>query len=569
MGIFDHKNDQTNPLNVGNAERIDHLSYKIADARWTVTLTSPNQLSGVVGLVPLTDMDVAEFLYAEMGTEVHYTGAVGWYMWDGTVHKHDATDSVGLAMVQWFVAALERVTAGLLGQISMWPNQQDKDKGFKYLGPITEYLKRIKNAGGMNGLASTLQKYFKVDNNYFDDDLRWLVLRDGMVIDTWQILTPLDEPMAFDTYLPDPKRRVTRKLGVSLVHGLEPGSNPGWFLSLLRKTVSNEEEIKYLQEAAGAAILGWGKAKNIPHLVGPPHTFKSVYLNIMDDVFGDYAGTLPATALVQKTGGGANFSQSRARGIRFLWLSEPQTTKTDDAFLKNLSGGGEPINTEEKGKDSVAWKAQCVLHIAANHVVKFDSRDSAIVSRMNIVEFHNQVREEDINPELANQIVDTEGDEILLWALEGARRYSERGSIMVPDSVKQRAQDNVVESSMPLRWLTEKIDSEDIVVDKDTPAYRCIKLKDAWTSFMQWAEENDERKGYLNKDHFHDEIDNYMGAPMGKRGRKFKAQRTTRIWGLQDVLTASGITEDGGTGQASVKPVEGHRTVGEVFRQEG
>jgi len=517
------------------------IMYKIANGKWGARIPNLSTLYSVISEIPQTDYDAAHLMYEAFENRIHYNGSAGWYEWNGRVHELDRTDTLGAGLVGRFIRAMESVLEAIEAEILSWPDAEDQQKAAKIVAPVRSYVDKVKGNGGTRNLAEYLKSVFRVDNNYFDRDTQWIVMEDGGVLDMGRTLA-FEEPVIMD---PDPSRPVTRHLGVSIDE--DTSDTPVEFLRLLRATVSNDEEVEYLQTAAGAAIMGTGTAKNIPHLVGPPHTFKSVYLNVLDEVFGTYSGTLPATALVARYGGGTNFAQSRARGVRFLWLSEPQTTRTDDAFLKNLSGGGEPINTEEKGKDSVAWYAQCVLHIAANHVLRFDSRDSAIVSRMNIVEFHNQVKEEDINPRLAEELVEREGEEIFMWALRGAITYSKRGSIKVPKSVKDRAQSHVVSSSQPMRWLEEMQDSGEYVLSTEVPAYKCVKVKDAFQAFRMWCMDNMEDLK-MNQATWLKEVYRYLETPPEKQN--VKARNVRVIYGLTTPAMAAeekgGASSEGG-----------------------
>lgn len=529
---------------VSNIEQgsVYEIMYKLANGRWAASIPNRAALLGVVEALPTNDFDAAVLMYEAFENRVHYNGSSGWYEWNGKVHELDRTDTLGIGLVGRFIRAMESVYDTLRDQIEGWGDSEAVEKGVKDALPVKQYIDKVKSHGGTRGLAEYMKSIFRVNNNFFDGDSQWIVMSDGGVIDVARTLA-FEELVIMD---PDPARPVTRTLGVTVDE--DTSDVPVEFLRLLRATVSNDEEVKYLQVAAGAAIMGTGKAKNIPHLVGPPHTFKSVYLNVLDEVFGTYSGTLPATALVARYGGGTNFAQSRARGVRFLWLSEPQTTRTDDAFLKNLSGGGEPINTEEKGKDSVAWKAQCVLHIAANHVLRFDSRDSAIVSRMNIVEFHNQVKEKDINPMLAFELVEREGEEIFMWALRGAMEYSKRGSIEVPASVTARAESHVVKSSQPMRWLEEALDSGEYVLDV-VPAVRSVKVKDAFAAFRMWCMDNMEDLK-MNQATWLGEVHRFLKTPPEKVNMKSNNLRV--IYGLSTpVLRAEGSV--GGTVEQAKK----------------
>jgi putative DNA primase/helicase len=306
---------------------------------------------------------------------------------------------------------------------------------------------------------------------------------------------------------------------------------PMW-TKALNEWLPSKEEQKYLQMAAGAALLGRGNAKNIVALVGVSNTGKSTYLNTIKNVFGGYEGQLPSTAIVQKYGGNTNFEQATARGIRLLWLSEPQNTKTDDAFLKNLAGGGEAITTSEKGKDSVSWKAQCVLHIASNHNPKISTDDDAIVQRMNIVAFNHVFKPgPDMVVGLEDELFANEAEGILMWIIMGAGLYiKNRMQIIVPESIKKRAEDNVVESSAPLRWLADVQAERTYKVDVDIAQTKMVKPKEAYFDFQQWCVEKGEKTTPSQKQWLKE-----VEASTGRKTPDGRPGGSARVWGLVHV----------------------------------
>lgn len=449
-----------------------------------------------MGPRPVTDLEIGRFIKSALQTErtwftFRMTSKTGgeWYVWDGKVHaKEDAEyDDV-------LVSSFIDVARLWLREQPVYDDEDDDPNS-----ALRKRYRRLESNSAMNSLKARVRSEFRVAQSHFDQDRRYLVMENGYVLDLWD----LDA----EALPPHPSRPVTRHLGVALSGetGLAEGASwqdmisaaqPVRWQAWLDEFVPDRAEQRYLQEAVGAALLGGGNAKNIVHLVGASNTGKSTFLNVMERVFGrrknnGYAGTLPASAIVKRYGGGRNFDQAEAKGVRFLKLSEPSTDRTDDAFLKNLSGGGESIMTERKGEHPEEWYAECVLFIAANAVVRFDTTDEAISQRVNIVEFNTKIKEVVFNFE--DQLIEAEGPQILQWVIDGAHRYMTQGYIHVPASIKDRGADHVAESSTPLRWLTERMEEGLYRLDATVPVNHMVKRSEAYRDYQEWCFDNGEK----------------------------------------------------------------------------
>lgn len=512
------------------------IQYTIARTieQWRLATLNKHNLTGKDGYLsliddlPQTDLDSAQTLSEIFEHTLTYiptsTKSGEWFVWNGVVHEKNAKNLIDDYLATAYANTIRDIAGYMAGEASASTmSTEDKEAVSKASSGIHRYAKTIRSAGGLNNLKARIRIAFQQEPDYFDHDQQWAVMSDGRVID----LDNIDaEPLA-----PCPTRPVSRHLGVS-----QTGSWPmidalpvKWTQALAQWTPDPEVQ-DYLRIAAGAALLGRGDAKNIVTLVGISNTGKSTYLNVLKKVFGSYAGALPATAIVQKYGGATNFEQHKARGKRFLYLSEPQNSRTDDAFLKNLSGGGDTIPTSEKGKDAVEWQAQCVLHIAANHVPKIDTKDNAIVERLDIIGFDHVFAPSDYKGNLVEDLINEEGSEILFWILDGAREYlrDHVGKIPVPASVKKRSQTNVVESSAPLMWLQEMVDSGELIIDTTAYMKDMIEPKEGYSLFSRWCFENGEKaptqKQWLQQ------IEAFNRMPADRKGKRSNGK--ARVWGV-------------------------------------
>lgn len=531
------------------------------------TFDTKNEIYTNLAKLPLNDDIASQWVRDHLNdhfTFIPTTKASGkWYFWNGAFHEEDKRGVTSDMLAVHFARSLNRVMADIRVQIMTSDNftKEDKDALTKALEPGIRYGNNAQNERGISALRKRIQLMCSKDPNYFDNDQQYIVFKNGKVIDQMGDIKILHDP--------DPRRPVSKTLGI--IHVPNCGVPQRW-LSALDQWVPDKEVQRYLQVAAGAAMSGRGDAKNIVVLVGVSNTGKSTYINILKEIFGDgehgYAGVLPATAIVQKYGGTSNFEQYKARGKRFLYLSEPQNTKTDDAFLKNLSGGGETITTAEKGQNTADWVAQCVLHIASNHVPKFDTHDMATVDRMNLVGFDHVFKNTNQGSagNFASELVDEEGGGIFQWIMEGMKIYDKLGYIPVPESIKSDSTSNVIESSAPLRWLQEVVDDDQYIIDTTAFMVDMVEPKEAYLEFQQWCFDNSER--VVSKKIWLSEIERFNKMPKSKKG--VRSGGKSRVWGLvkmavqieRDATMLSGsASETGGAKSNSVNYAELSRGV--------
>lgn len=497
---------------------------------------SKNEIYTNLAKMPLNDDIASQWVRDHLDnhfTFIPTTKASGkWYFWNGAFHEEDKRGVTSDMLAVHFARALNRVLGDIRLKIMTSDNftKEDKDALTKALEPGIRYGNNAQNERGIGAMRKRIQLMCSKDPNYFDNDQQYIVFKNGKVIDQMGDMSVLLDP--------DPRRPVSKTLGIIYNEDSQEEVPQRW-LSALNQWVPDKEVQKYLQVAAGAAMSGRGDAKNIVVLVGVSNTGKSTYINILKEIFGDgehgYAGVLPATAIVQKYGGTSNFEQYKARGKRFLYLSEPQNTKTDDAFLKNLSGGGETITTAEKGQNTADWVAQCVLHIASNHVPKFDTHDMATVDRMNLVGFDHVFKNTNQGSagNFASELVDEEGGGIFQWILEGMKMYDKLGYIPVPESIKSQSKSNVVESSAPLRWLQEVVDDDQYIIDTKAFMIDMVEPKEAYSEFQQWCFENSEK--IISKKIWLSEIERFNEMPKAKKG--VRSGGKSRVWGLVKMST--------------------------------
>lgn len=493
----------------------------------------PDKVLGTFHAIPSTDLDAGRFIKRVLSPYLKFiptnTTSGEWYIWDMSIWRKDSSGQLAIRIVDAFTDATGEF-AGALAKHIPDPNPEIKgktplEKAYEAVVSYNMFLKSERNAAGLRKRISTA---LGAEATHFDNDRGFIVFADGAVLDTANPSADLMEA--------DHNRPVSRKLGVNLGEG-----TPTRLFKAFQDWEIPADQQRYLQIAAGAALLGRGDAKNIAALVGVSNTGKSSFIRTLLKAFGSYGGILPAGAIVAKTS--TNFEQYKARGIRFLYLEEPYEARTDDSFLKNLAGGGGEVPTQQKGRDVVEWIPQCVLFIGANHVPKINTQDDAIVKRMNIVGFNRVFAAGDnvFHKNIEAWLIEQEGAQIARWIVDGAIEYNRLGFIPVPDSIRDNATANSTKSSVSLRWLTEQFETNELVnVKGQDVAHRNMipESKELYNQFSIWCMDAGEK--VPSKKSWADEINRFQGQPVVNDGKRSGGSK--RLWGVMDPSQAKTVT---------------------------
>lgn len=511
---------------------VRHLTLNYCD-----NPTSIPDFQRILSEVAITDTDATNAIRYVLGPLVTFTQNEGWYVWDGTIHVNDQEGTLGTQILETYALGLAEVVSWARDiaktsdrlRLTLPENEKKAKEIAAQIDAIAAYSKRLRQAGTLKTCNGLLAQKFARPNDYFDADTDWIVFENGYVTDT----------ATMTQYLPpDPTRPVSRKMAVPVGQG-----EPTRLLGYLRQTTT-EDAIDLLQQSAGAALLGSGAYKVVPLIIGRKDTFKSVYLGTISKVLGDYASSLPQSAILLRSNG-FNFEQHKARGVRFLYLTELPHKALDETFIKALSGGGDMVNTAAKGQDVVEWKPQCVLHVSGNVPPKMNVADEGITGRFVWINFTYHVPLDQQIPNLDRELVQGEGGQILNWILQGARRVLTQGRIIIPQSIQDDSSRRTIESSPVLQWLSEIMASGDVEVRKDTSLARTAFWTEslAWQSYNAWAFDNGTTER-LNKSEWRDILNTHLEIPRALQ--KARANSGYVLWGIVPVHRKAEHYEMGG-----------------------
>lgn len=213
-----------------------------------------------------------------------------------------------------------------------------------------------------------------------------------------------------------------------------PGSRPEKWLTFLHEIFDGDADlVAFLQRAAGYALTGLTTEHKLLFLYGTGRNGKSVFLNTLTHIWGDYARRAAAETFLNSAVEKHSTGLAGLQGARLVAGSELPVGKTwDESVIKDLTGGDRMTARFMRG-DFFDFDPQMTLMIAGNNQPSFRGVDEAIRARVVLVPFLVTIPPERRDKSLSDKLK-AEGPQILRWAIEGALQWLDRG-LNVPAKV--------------------------------------------------------------------------------------------------------------------------------------
>ncbi|MFC8248267.1 DNA primase family protein [Streptomyces chartreusis] len=351
------------------------------------------------GLLPdtLTDRGNAKLFVKLYANDYRHVPGIGWYRWDTTRWQIDEDDTV-----LWAAGDLAENIASTdpRGLFTSRALQQHRRRALSTTG-MNAMLNQAKAAPGMVLNASLL-----------DADPYALCTPEGIV----DLRTSLLKA-------PDPDRDFHSR---STTVSPQQVPTPRWdrFLTdTFGDDAEGREMITFLQLLLGYSITGDVGAQVLPFLFGSGKNGKSVLLDVLMKLLGDYADAAPPGFLMARPYEGHPTDLAELHGRRVIVCSEVKHgDKFDEARVKLLTGG-DRIKARRMRQDFFSFQPTHKLWLLGNHRPEVGTGGFAFWRRMRLIPFERVVSDDRKIDNLADILVTEEGAGILGWLIKGARRY--------------------------------------------------------------------------------------------------------------------------------------------------
>ncbi|MFD7990762.1 phage/plasmid primase, P4 family [Streptomyces mexicanus] len=228
---------------------------------------------------------------------------------------------------------------------------------------------------------------------------------------------------------------------------------PRWNAFLTDTFGGDQDLVGFVQRLAGYSASADTSTHVFPFLHGPGGNGKSVLMDVLRHLLGDYAAPAPAGFLMV---GRQEHSEELARlqGLRLVVASEVnQDARFDEAKLKELTGG-DTLTARFMHQSFFEFEPTHHLWLMGNHQPRVKSGGDSFWRRLRLLPFQYKVPEEKKIDGLADILVAEEGPGILAWIIQGAVEHFAHG-LREPQSVKAATAAYAAEEDHIGRFLEE------------------------------------------------------------------------------------------------------------------
>ena len=269
------------------------------------------------------------------------------------------------------------------------------------------------------------------------------------------------------------------------------------------------QDPEFMQRLCGYALTGSVREQKFFFLYGTGGNGKSVFLNTLSGIAGDYFARMPARALMARRHSEHSTEIAGLAGARFVTASEiPAGQSWNEPLIKDLTGG-EMIAARKMRADYSNFKPQMTLMIAGNHQPRIGAVDPAMRRRMVLIPFATKVPNPD--PKLEEKLRE-EWPYILNWMIQGAVRWQKKDGLAIPEEVVAASDEYLDDQDVIGQFI------EDCV--EDAPG-GFVTTTSAFNVYLVWCSENHQNP--VSRDAFQKSLKERGFAPHRKTsGRGFK-----------------------------------------------
>jgi len=266
------------------------------------------------------------------------------------------------------------------------------------------------------------------------------------------------------------------------------GDCPTWHGFLTDVTGGDADLIAYLQLMVGYCLTGITSEHALFFLYGTGANGKSVFVNVITTILGDYAANAPMDTFMDARNDRHPTDLAGLRGARFVSSIETeQGRRWNESKVKAITGG-DKVSARFMRQDFFEYVPQFKLVIAGNHKPSIRNVDEAMKRRLHLIPFTVTIPSEKRDGRLTDKLL-KERDGILAWAVEGCSRWQQQG-LKPPASVVSATEEYFEAEDALGQWIEE----------------RCLLAKtsregvsDLFSDWREWAERAGEFVGSVKR----------------------------------------------------------------------
>ena len=413
-----------------------------------------------------------------------------WLWYDGRKWCTDMTGAVK--------RLADKAVACMSAELKVY-EQTDADEGTDMAKAFEKHMKSCRSNKSKNAMLNEVMHHVPILPSQLDRYKAALNTPGGVIDLKSGALAPHD-----------PKNYFTK---ITAVEYSENADCPRWTAFLDDIFGGDKDLIRYVQKAVGYSLTGATSEQCAFFLYGTGRNGKSTFLDIIRDIFGDYAANIqPETIMVRNSQGSAiNSDIARLKGARLVTSVEPnEGVRINEGLLKQLTGD-DTVTARKLYGDEFEFKPEFKLWMATNHKPVIRGTDTGIWRRIHMIPFTVQIPEEKIDRRLKYKL-SAELTGIFRWAVEGCLLWQKEG-LKMPRAVLEEVREYRREMDVISAFVEDKC-----TVGKGLS----VQSSALYAAYLRWADSGNEYKMSNTK----------FGLEIAKRFEKVKGRKYNYYSGL-------------------------------------
>ena len=229
-----------------------------------------------------------------------------------------------------------------------------------------------------------------------------------------------------------------------------------WLQFLFEVFGNDPELIGWLQRLCGYILTGSTKEQFFLFCYGLGANGKSVLLDILRFILGDYARAIASETLTdsKRAAGSASPDLADLIGARLALTTElEEGIALAESLIKALTGG-DALSARKLYSAPTQFTPQFKIIMSGNHKPLIKGKDHGIWRRVRLLPFTRTFSEEERDPNLSEKLR-VEAPHILAWMVEGCLAWQEKGLADIPATIKSATADYKEDQDLIGAWLAD------------------------------------------------------------------------------------------------------------------
>ncbi len=269
--------------------------------------------------------------------------------------------------------------------------------------------------------------------------------------------------------------------------------------------------IRFIQKAMGYALSGDVSEQCLFILWGTGANGKSTFLNVLTQLFGDYAISTPIETFMKKNSEQSN-DLARLKGARLVTTSEIEQGKQMSESLIKTVTGEDDLTARFLYGEYFSFKPTFKIFMATNHKPKIRGADNGIWRRIKMIPFTVTIPPEQRDKKLTDKLI-AENAGILNWLIQGYAMWKKEGLGKEPDAIREANEEYRMDMDSVGTFVND-------CLEIDASLKWRLHTKILYETYIKWCNKNNERVMSQK----------WLGLRMSEKGFKRLSSNGQRFW---------------------------------------